>query len=480
MVSQKLPDGRMGGRRAHRGVWILSVLALILVSGTGESAPPASEPYPAPVPLRVAGLIGDSSGNAVVVSPDEAEGVSYLPGSNVLRLPDGGLRYVPPGSGDPITVPPGDPAAKSAVASSREWLDGGTVPGETATGRAMAERALLDLRLLMRANGAVLAAPNPGWSYVWPRDASWAAVAFAATGHHDESYRILTFLATAQNEDGAWEARHHPDDGAPVEDGRPPQLDAVGWFSWAVWYWFVTAPESNQNEERIRNLWPAVRDAADAASASLGPFGLPPGGADYWETRTWRPNLGTAAPLLTGLRSAADLAERLGHDEDARRYVEAAIRLDAAIEREFAPHGYPRTTYPGSGVDSAVNFLAPPFAPPEPAVEKAVKDTAARLTTPNGGVLPGEAWRQDPNVSWTPETAFFALSAAARGDEESAGRWLGWLADHRTSLGAFPEKVDGSGQPKAAAPLGWTTAIVVLTLAARDGTLPIPPVPEEH
>ena len=92
--------------------------------------------------------------------------------------------------------------------------------------------------------------------------------------------------------------------------------------------------------------------------------------------------------------------------------------------------------------------------------------------------MPGEDWPHDPTVAWTPETAFFALSAAAAGDERSSERWLGWLAAHRTSLGAFPEKVDGGGEPKSVAPLGWTEAIVVLALAAGEDPLPVPPVPE--
>jgi glucoamylase len=182
--------------------------------------------------------------------------------------------------------------------------------------------------------------------------------------------------------------------------------------------------------------------------------------------------------LRTGLRAAADLARRLGHLSDARRYARAAARLDGAIGRGFAPMGYPRTTGARSGADAAVNFLAPPFAPPDPRVEAAVAETAERLRVPNGGVQPGEDWPHDPTVAWTPETALFALSAAAAGDGEAADRWLGWLAAHRTTLGAFPEKVDGEGEPRSAAPLGWTEAVVVLALAAEEEPLPVPPVPE--
>ena len=449
-----------------------AVLILVLVLGLGPDGPVSPEDYPGPVPLSVSGLIGDRS-SVLQISPDEARGASYLPSSNVLRLPDGRLRYLPPGSAEAVTVPPDDPGVAAAAAETRAWLGEGTVPGGDEVERRISERALLDLRLLTRPNGAALAGPHSRWSYVWPRDATFMSVAFAATDHHEESYEILGFLADAQEPDGAWEARYNAD-GTPVLDGRPRQLDAAGWFPWAVWYWYVTGG----SRDRAETLWPAARDAADAAVASLGADGLPPGGSDYWEAGTWRPNLGTAAPLRTGLRAAADLASRLGHEADARRYAQAAARLDGAIRREFAPIGYPRTTGARSGADAAVTFLAPPFAPPDPRVEAAIAETAKRLRAPNGGLLPGEDWPHDPTVAWTPETALFALSASASGDEQTADRWLGWLAAHRTSLGAFPEKVDGDGEPKSAAPLGWTEAIVLLALAAKDESLPAPPAPE--
>jgi glucoamylase len=462
--------GRGAGRYARYPAGAILVLALCVCAPA-----PDARTYHPPVPLVASGLIGDRSGPVLAVSPEEARGASYLPASNVLRLPGGRLRYLPPGAAEAVTVPPDDPGAAEAAAASRAWLAEGTVPGGDAVERAISERALLDLRLLTRPNGAALAGLHPRWRSVWPRDASFVAVAFAATGHHEESYQVLSFLAAAQEPDGTWEARYDAA-GTPVLDGRTRQLDATGWFSWATWYWFVTAERDER--ERAGALWPATRAAADAAEASLGADGLPPGGADYWEVETWRPNLGTAAPLRTGLRAAADLARRLGHESDARRYAAAAGRLDAGLAREFAPAGYQRTPYPRSGADAAVNFLAPPFAPPDTRIEEAIAETAERLRAPNGGVLPGEKWPQDPTVAWTPETAFFALSAAASGDGEEAGRWLGWLAAHRTSLGAFPEKVDGDGKPRAAAPLGWTEAIVLLALAAKDEPLPTPPVPE--
>ncbi len=448
-----------------------AALAIVLGAGAVSYTPPEGRTYPKPVPLRVSGLIGNSSGAALPVPPEESEGASYLPKSNVLRLPNGNLRFVPEGSEAPTTTASDDRNAMASADEARAWLESGEIPGSNAAEREISARSLLNLRLLSAPNGASLAAANERWNYVWPRDAGFTASAFAATGHHEESHEILRFLADVQKADGTWEARHRAD-GSPVLDGRAAQLDAVGWFPWAVWLHAETSPGG---AESVETLWPAVERAADAASNSLGADGLPPGGADYWETPTLMPNLGTAAPLLAGLRSAADLADELGHDEEAGRYRAAASSLDAAIERDFAPNGYTRTIRPSSGRDSAIVFLAPPFGEYDGGLAKEVEATESVLTAPNGGLLPGERWPQEPTVSWTPETAFFMLAYAASGDEENAERILGWLAAHRTDLGSFPEKVDGDGIPQAAAPLAWTEAIVVLSLAAEEKRLPTPP-----
>lgn len=418
-------------------------------------------------------MIGASEGPHYALSPEEARGSSYLPRSNVLLLPGGGVMYVPEGGDSPVTASGMDAGARASVRESRAWLAAGIVPGESEFEREIAARSLLNLRLLTDPSGAALAAPNPRWDYVWPRDASWMSAAFSVTEHREEARSILDFLARVRDERG-WEARYTPD-GRPVPDGRPAQLDANGWFLWAVWVY----AETGEGYKEVRDLWPEVRRAAEEAVGALGSDGLPPGGADYWERRTLLPNLGNSAALLVGLRSAQDLAAGLGHEREADRYRRSADRLEDAVHRRLGPRafadGYTRTTSPASGRDAAVTFLAPPFGREREGLRGEVISTEEALTAPNGGVLPGERWPQEPTVSWTPESAFFMLSAAASGDRERAGRWLRWLAEHRTLLGAFPEKVDGDGEPQAAAPLAWTDATVLLALAAGDGLLPGPP-----
>ena len=165
---------------------------------------------------------------------------------------------------------------RAAVRASRQWLAAGTIPGVTGQQRSMATRALLDLRLLTRPDGAVVAAWHSGWRYAWPRDSSWVAVALADTGHLADSFRVLRFLQRMQLASGTWAARYWPDGAGPVRDGRPAELDATGWVPWAVWYWAAALrPGDRAGRRQLALLWPMVEAAAGAADRALTADGLP-------------------------------------------------------------------------------------------------------------------------------------------------------------------------------------------------------------
>jgi glucoamylase len=384
-------------------------------------------------------------------------------------------------AGAGVRVLPADPrvlvAPRLPDAAQAHWLASGTVPGTTAAQRATAARALLDLRLLVRPDGAVAAAWYGAWKYAWPRDSSWVAAALAATGHGPDALAVLRFIARVQPASGVWAARYQLSGDGPVRDGRPSELDADGWFPWAVWFWYTVAGHTGAgrgDRAELATVWPAVRRAADATVARLGPGGLPPASMDYWEDPVSSVTIGTAAPLLAGLRSAASLAGLLGDHGDAARWSAAAARLAAGIRTGFGATGYQRTQARGSGADAAVTFLGPPFGAAAPPVRRAVAATARQLTLANGGVQPGSVWAGDPGEAWTPETGFFALYDAASGDRAGAARWLAWLAAHRTAVGSLPEQVNADGQPASVAPLAWTDAIALLAMTAERRALPVP------
>ncbi|WP_082774526.1 hypothetical protein [Cellulosimicrobium funkei] len=428
----------------------------------------------------VAVTTGPDGGPAVLrLAP--GVGATYLEGSRVLdpaSLDPGALAAgVDPADGeaDRLAQVAGarldatallDPAlAHQTATASRAWLASGVVPGAGGPFAALGEAALLDLRALTLGDGAALAAPSPKWRYVWPRDASFTAAAFARTGHVDDARAVLGFLARVQEDDGSFHARYLPD-GSGVPDDRGIQSDGVGWVLWAADVVLEETPAADRAEVAAE-LRPLVDAATDHALELVdGEDPLPPPSSDYWEVEPTSLTLGTAGPLLAGLEAAADVYAAAGQAPRAHEATLAAARLRMAVERSFGSQGYPRHVT-GGARDASTAFVLPPFQPePLAGADEAWRTSVREMLRPAGGLAPGAGWRAD-GISWTPQTTLYALAAASSSDPEDradAEEWLRWVDDHRTASGAIPEKVLADGSPAAVAPLSWSSALVVLAL----------------
>jgi glucoamylase len=375
------------------------------------------------------------------------------------------------------------PDAGALAAGQRSWMAAGA-SWTRASGRysSMLRSALLDLRTLTLPGGVPVAGWSPPWRYVWPRDASFVAAALAAAGHPDDAIAILHFLQRVQppagrGRDSWFEARYRID-GSGSPDARPRQLDGTGWALWAVGEVVETLERAGMSERAassvVPGLAPLVRRSTDLILAETDrPSGLPSVSPDYWEVPETVLTLGTAAPLLAGISRAAGLLQHLDDHPASSRAAAGATRLAAAVSAGFAPDGYPRHLH-AHDPDAAVTFLLPPFSggptstagagQPTSVAPGLVQQTEDQLRRSNGGLAPGVNWRRD-GASWTPETALFALTAAATGDTTTATRLLDFLDGHRTTCGSLPEMVSYDGRAASVAPLAWTAAIVVLTLS---------------
>ena len=356
------------------------------------------------------------------------------------------------------------PGSAAAVAAEQAWLDAGTVPTvpELGAGSDLVRGALLDLHVLTRTYGVPVAGWTGPWRYVWPRDAAFAAVAFARTGHAADADRVLDFLGRVQPGSGVFQARYLPD-GSGVPDDRGTQLDGSGWALWATAGVADALPPTGRAAFVARHRQLVDRSTAAALAAIDRPGGLPPASPDYWEVRERRTTLATAAVLLAGLEAAVRLETAAGDLPAADRASAGATRLRTAVALDFAPRGFPRRLGGSAGsVDLGVAFLLPPFAETvDPAAYARFRTAPAVMARPAGGLAPGGSWKRD-GVSWTPTTATWALVAAGSGDRDQAVARLAWLQDHRTADGSLPEKVLADGRPAAVAPLAWTAAAVVL------------------
>jgi GH15 family glucan-1,4-alpha-glucosidase len=326
--------------------------------------------------------------------------------------------------------------------------------------------AVLDLRVLTHGLPGAVAGWTTPWRYVWPRDCAHVAVALARCGFAGAAVEQLRFLQGVQAADGWFEARYDPFTRRPP-DRRPRQFDGAAWALWAV---SSLLDEPGTDVERVlHELEPLARRSAAVLVDNLGPDGLPPTTPDYWELPTDVLTLGIAAPVWFGLSHAFRLLELLGDRGGADRVGVAADAVSRVVSERFGVMGYGRELG-GRALDASVAFLCPPYAvyPAAAPVRAALDRAEAVLRRPAGGLAPGEDWRAD-GVSWTPQTALFALVHAQGGDVGRASNLLGWLDRHRTAAGSLPEKVLHDGRPAAVAPLAWTAALTLLAVSAVQG-----------
>ena len=326
----------------------------------------------------------------------------------------------------------------------------------------MAQDALLDLHTLSSPYGVPVAGWAPTWRYFWPRDAAFAASAFARTGHLDDARRILEFLQRSSPPSGQLQARYRPDGSGPP-DHRGIQLDGSGWVIWALDQVASELPSPEARQELITEFRPLLDRSVDAIFRSVRDgTTLPPPSPDYWETPERRVTLATCSVLLTGLRSAERLYGAVGVSRPSLQSV--ADRFEQTILATFGPDGFPR--HPGGtarSVDLGVAFLLQPFAgTTDPTAVQSWRRSQAFMRRPAGGLAPGGSWRRD-GISWTPTVASYAMVEACIGPREAAVERLRWLDAHRTAAGSLPEKVLANGSPASVAPVTWTAAAVVIT-----------------
>jgi glucoamylase len=368
----------------------------------------------------------------------------YLPGTNVLRTEarfgrervrilaaahGGRLAIVPVGAnasrvrlrvdGGGRRLTDSAAALSAAEASDRRWLIRARPLAPAAPGwaRQMYERSLLVLRALTdRETGGVAAGARDGWAYVWPRDASAVAIAYAEAGYLSEAKLTTQFLLGLGLE---FAARFHGN-GSPVP-GRDAQGDAIGWVAAA---------------SKAAGIVGSARQAAHIL-ADGGPIPWRDR-ADYWE--------GEPGDYLgNALASGEPAIEHLYGARSQLRLVREPSNLD-------------------SGLDSAAAWGVRPFPHPGlyPAIRRSMKSLVPQGT--RFGILPGEDWSggEDP---WSAPTAWTAWSLAALGERRGALELMAALRRAATPAGELPERVDAeTGIPRSTTPLAWSHAFAILTL----------------
>ena len=219
---------------------------------------------------------------------------------------------------------------------------------------ALFKRSLLVSALHVdKASGSIIAGMHNGaYPFVWPRDAVYAAVTFARTGHLDESlgaYRWLRDVAYRETDNAvggkAYFYQKYTTDGWAV--WTSPQLDESASVPWGIWFHYQMTGDQNF----LNSYWNLAYTTARASSENSGinpdvksVYGLM-NGNNVWED-SWGPFIYSNGSIVRGLRDAANIADVLGQGGWASTFrsradgIKTAIdsRIDARVEPADISH----------------------------------------------------------------------------------------------------------------------------------------------
>ncbi|HEX2838984.1 MAG TPA: hypothetical protein VHN77_12755 [Phycisphaerales bacterium] len=219
------------------------------------------------------------------------------------------------------------------------WVNSGTtVTFPDAAMTTLFKRGLLATKLhIDERNGGLIAGfRNGAYPYVWPRDAAWAGVTLARTGHPEEVSELARFLREVAYRDfepwgrkGFWKQKYTTD-GYTVWGA--PQVDETAVVPWMCrWYDDVMADTGF-----LTLNYAMVKDAAIASSQTSGNDpgrlrldpafpGAPGGQVLMYSNNVWEDSYNTFlmsnANVIRGLRDARAIANVLGQGGDAADYT---------------------------------------------------------------------------------------------------------------------------------------------------------------
>ncbi|MDX2024079.1 MAG: hypothetical protein SF187_27815 [Deltaproteobacteria bacterium] len=207
--------------------------------------------------------------------------------------------------------------------------------------------------------GMVLASLPPGeWHTGWVRDAHYAIVALARSGHFTEARAALNFFINASPNVGAYKSYVNNKDyglsltryfGNGVEesdwnsDGPNPETDGWGGFLWAARQYVEASGDVEWLRSKVLhdpNLtvydW-IIKKVADPIAGNLTDKNVMRADASIWEVHEAkkRTYFYTTAASARGLCDLGALAKKLGEEADTTKYKDMAAKIRTAITTLF-------------------------------------------------------------------------------------------------------------------------------------------------
>ncbi|MCD1295324.1 glycoside hydrolase family 15 protein [Methanocella sp. CWC-04] len=306
------------------------------------------------------------------------------------------------------------------------------------------------------------------YSYCWPRDAAWVAIALDKAGYSNLSRRTYHYLKDVIDPRGYFRHKYTPegDLGSTWHPLPMLQIDETGLPLYAVYkHW-----TEDRNIMTVSALYePLVKPAANALMNFIDSSNdLPRPSFDLWEERKGIYTYSCAC-VYAGLKGASEMAFALGDDNRGIVWRKMSMNVRDAIIRELYDPSLGRFK---RGIDDDVvdsSLFAVWYLDVVPAKDpmavNTMKAMEERLLRPNGGIAryTDDGYQGYMN-SWIICTLWLAQWYIRIGDLERARELLEWSVRYSVPGGLMPEQVGENGEPISVVPLTWSHSTFILAI----------------
>jgi glucoamylase len=364
-------------------------------------------------------------------------------------------------------------------------------------------RAHFDNRggVIASSDSAKLAYGKEGYTFVWPRDGAFAAMALDNAGYSEVTRPFFEFMAEVITDKGYLHHKYLTDRSlgstwhASVDQRRwidqkrlqlPIQEDETASVIYALWNYYNKSRDIEVIEHLYERLiYPAGQFMIDYRDKETG---LPKESYDLWEEKLGVATY-TVASVYGGLTACGRFAQLLGKRKHFAKYQETAQEIKSAMIKHLfskTRNSFIRTVFykPGGGlqyeeiIDSSsllslwfygvLDVNDPLFIATEKAVRGCLTDT-----TSVGGVIryeDDEYYRSsDKSNPWFITTLWSVqldiVKAKTAGDLKQVVKQLNWILKYTTESGVLAEQIHAyTGEPISVCPLTWSHSTYIDTI----------------
>lgn len=384
-----------------------------------------------------------------------------------------------------------------AWVNAYNWSFYGLIPEHI----SLFKKSLMIIRAHVDAGGGILASVDSDmlqygldtYSYVWPRDAAYTAMALDQAGDISAARRFFEFAKEVVSEKGYFMHKYLPDRSLGsswhpwVRNGRselPIQEDETALVLVALQEHFL---HSHDVEFLELMYQPLVENTAAFMCAHRDPVTkLPLASYDLWEEKRGTSTF-TSASVYGALIAAAELSKVLGKKDNEERYRAAAEEIKEGIlthlwddkqgifVKLINREGASTTIDSTLDMSSAYGVFSFGVLPPnDPRLVRAFEQSVRRLShgIPSGGLARYEGdqyYRLDSESAgnpWITTTLWYARYLISKAKKESdfsqVREIFTWVAKHASASGVLPEQLNPkNGEQLSATPLTWSHAAYV-------------------